>query len=84
MKENGKAPNPLRWRDGTYSIEGIAAIVGVTPGTVYNWVRAGRVAGQQLAKGMPWKILLTEQDLISLQQHVNRVRRIKRSKMEAV
>jgi DNA invertase Pin-like site-specific DNA recombinase len=84
VKENGKAPNPLRWRDGTYSIEGIAALVGVTPGTVYNWVRAGRVAGQQLAKGMSWKISLTEQDLISLQQYVNRVRCTKRFKMEAV
>ncbi|HYN78549.1 MAG TPA: recombinase family protein, partial [Lamprocystis sp. (in: g-proteobacteria)] len=29
-KENGNDPNPWQWRDGTYSVEGVAQAVGVT------------------------------------------------------
>jgi len=83
VKENGKEANPLRWKDGTYSIEGVAEAVGVILGTVYQWVREGRVDGQQLGKGTPWKIKLTDEQLMSLREHVRRVRRIKRSKKEA-
>jgi excisionase family DNA binding protein len=84
VNENANAPHPPRWADGTYSIEGAAAAVGVTLGTVYKWVRQGRIKGQQLAKGMPWKLLLTQAQIASLQTYVKRVRRIKRSTTEAV
>jgi DNA invertase Pin-like site-specific DNA recombinase/uncharacterized protein YndB with AHSA1/START domain len=84
VKENGKDNNPLRWRDGTYSVGGVAAVVGVTLGTVYKWVRKGLVKGQQLVKGMSWKISLSEAEIASLQEYVKSVRRTKRSKMEAV
>ncbi len=82
VKENAKDPHPPRWADGTYSIEGAAAAVGVTVGTVYKWVRQGRVKGQQLAKGMPWKLSLTKADIVSLRAYIKQVRRIKRSTME--
>ncbi len=84
VSETGNAPHPPRWADGTYSIEGAAAAIGVTLGTVYKWVRQGRVKGQQLAKGMPWKLSLTQAQIASLQTYVKRVRRIKRSTTEAV
>lgn len=84
VKEAGNDQHPRQWPDGTYSIGGVAEAIGVTVGTVHKWLQRGRINGQQLAKGLPWKIPLTEQEIISLRQYVKRVRRIKRSTMEAV
>ncbi len=84
VKANGTAQNPGQWPDGTYSVEGVAAAVGVIGGTVYKWIREGRLQGQQLTKGMPWKIGVTEEQLQALQDYVQKVRRIKRSKKEVV
>jgi len=80
---HGGGPMPVRWDDGTYSVAGAAQIVGVTPGTVYGWIHDGRLSGRQSAKGLPWQITLADEDIDSLRQYVQRVRRIKRSKMEA-
>jgi len=82
-KEVSTGPHPLRWADGTYSIAGAADAIGVTLGTVYLWVRQGRIQGQQISKGMPWKLILSEDDIVTLQTYVKRVRRIKRSNREA-
>lgn len=82
-KEAGNHHHPPQWSDGTYSIAGVAEAVGVTVGTVFKWVRQARIQGQQLAKGMPWKISLTEGQILSLQHYVKRVRRVKRSTREA-
>jgi hypothetical protein len=83
-KENGNEDNPLQWADGTYSVVGIAEAVGVIPGTVYKWLQRGRIKGQQIANGMPWRISLTLPEIASLRDYVQRVRRMKRSKTEAV
>lgn len=83
-KENGNQDNPPQWADGTYSVVGVAEAVGVIPGTVYKWLQRGRLKGQQVATGMPWKIALTLPEIASLRDYVQRVRRIKRPKMEAV
>lgn len=66
-------PNPPRWEDGTYSAEGAATAIGVFIGTIYQWLRCGRLQGYQLAKGMPWRILLTEEQIASLKNYVKRV-----------
>ncbi|MBK1720273.1 recombinase family protein [Thiocystis violacea] len=84
IEENGNEPNPPRWTDGTYSVEGVAEAVGVTVGTVYHWVRRGQVDGHQMARGMPWKILLTPNKIDELKCYVQRVRRTNRSQKEAV
>ena len=76
VKPNG--PHPLRWEDGTYSVDGAAAAIGVFRGTVFKWLRTGRIQGHQLAKGMPWKIPLAQDQIASLQEYVKRVRRSKR------
>jgi len=34
VKINGKEPNPPRWSDGTYSVQGAAAAIGITPGHI--------------------------------------------------
>lgn len=79
VKENAQEPNPPRWADGTYSVEGLAQAVDVSLWTVYRWVRTGRIKGQQPAKGMPWKLSLTEAQIASLRVYAQRVRRTKQS-----
>ncbi len=76
VKANG--PNPLRWKDGTYSVEGATSALGVFPGTIFKWLRNGRLQGYQLAKGTPWMISLNEDQIASLQSYVKRVRRSKK------
>ena len=58
VKINGVDTNPPRWPDGSYSVQGAAAALGVTPQTVFKWLRKGRLIGRQLTKGQPWQIIL--------------------------
>lgn len=69
---------PLRWEDGSYSIAGVADVVGVFQGTVYRWLRRGLIQGQQIRKGALWKIPLTDQQINDLRAYVQRVRRSKK------
>jgi DNA invertase Pin-like site-specific DNA recombinase len=80
VKINGTEPNPQRWPDGTYSIQGAAEALAITTQTVFDWLAKGRFAGSQLTKGMPWKIPLSDQQITDLKAQV---RRISRSKKEA-
>jgi hypothetical protein len=66
--------NPPRWEDGRYSIEGAAAVLGVYPGTIHKWLRVGRLEGCQLAKGLPWQIPLTEEQIATLRLYVAQAR----------
>jgi DNA invertase Pin-like site-specific DNA recombinase len=79
VKINGKEANPRRWPDGTYSVQGAAEVLTITPQTIFKWLRKGWLNGQQLVKGMPWKIKLPEDQIPLLK---DKVRRISRSKME--
>src|SRR6266487_4414883 len=81
VKLNGKERSPAQWEDGSYSVEGAAAHLGVDLSTIYTWLKTGRLTGEQLAKGMPWKVYLTEDDVTRLQEWLRRTRR---SKKEAV
>src|SRR6266581_9333105 len=51
VKLNGKERNPAQWADGSYSIEGAAARLGVDPRTIFTWLKTGRLdfraAGQK-------------------------------------
>jgi DNA invertase Pin-like site-specific DNA recombinase len=80
VKINGKAVNPPQWPDGSYSIQGTATAIGITPQVVFDWLRRGWLTGKQLAKGMPWQIALSPEQAIELRA---RVRRTSRSKREA-
>jgi DNA invertase Pin-like site-specific DNA recombinase len=59
---------PTRWEDGTYSVPGAAAVLGVSRDTIYKWRRVGRIQGFQEGKRMPWKIVLTEEQIATLQK----------------
>jgi len=80
VKINGKEANPQRWPDGTYSVQGAAKVLTITAQTVFKWLQRGRLTGQQLAKGMPWKIILFDEQIPVLKAQV---RHITRSKKEA-
>jgi DNA invertase Pin-like site-specific DNA recombinase len=80
VKINGVGPNPPQWLDGTYSVQGAAALIGVTPQTIFDYLGAGLLTGRQRAKGQPWQIDLSTQQLDSLRK---RLQRIRRSKKEA-
>lgn len=67
--------HPPRWPDRTYSVQGAAQVLGVFPGTVYKWLKTGRLEGTQLRPGVPWKITLTPDKIASLKLYLQRVRR---------
>ena len=77
VKVNGTDANPPRWPDGSYSIQGAAAAIGITAQTVFDWLQKGRLQGQQLVKGQPWQISLTGDQISGLQQQVRRTSRSK-------
>jgi hypothetical protein len=78
VKLNRNERNPAQWEDGSYSVEGAAAKLGVDQSTIFTWLKTGRLAGEHLAKGMPWKVYLTEEDVTRLHEWLRRARRSKR------
>ena len=81
VKINGVSANPPRWPDGTYSVQGAAAALGVTPQTVFDYLARDLLSGRQLARGQPWQITLTDRQIEQLRA---RVRHTSRSKKEAL
>src|SRR5580704_5326391 len=79
-KINGASANPMRWPDGTFSIQGVAVELGITSQTVFDYLARGDLAGYQLTKGQPWQIDLSEEQIDRLRA---RLRRTKRSRKEA-
>lgn len=78
VKINGIASNPPRWPDGTYSVQGAAAAIGITPQVIFDWLKKGRLTGRQLARGMPWQISLSPEQAAELKATVRRTTRSKR------
>jgi hypothetical protein len=75
VKINGVGANPLRWPDGTYSVQGAAAALGITSQTVFDYLARGLLAGRQLTKGQPWQIALSDDQIIHLRTRVRHTRR---------
>jgi len=73
VKINGVDYNPARWPDGSYSIEGAAKALGITGQTVFKWLKKGRFRGRQLAKGQPWRIDVTKEQIDQFQVPVPRI-----------
>jgi len=75
VKINGTSPNPFRWPDGTYSVQGAVAALGITPQTIFKYLARGLIQGRQLVKGQPWQIQLTEDQVDILRARAQRNRR---------
>ncbi|MHB8576862.1 MAG: recombinase family protein [Dehalococcoidia bacterium] len=69
------ACNPDRWPNGSYSVQSAATLLGVYPGTIFQWLRHGVLTGQQLGKGLPWQIALPDALLDALRARLARTRR---------
>ena len=63
---------PARWPDGSYSVQGAAAALGITAQTVFKWLRKGRLLGHQRIKGQPWQITLPDDSIGMLAAQVRR------------
>jgi len=72
-KINGVDYNPPRWPDGSYSVQGAADALNITPQTVFKWLHKGRLQGRQLVKGQPWQIDLTDEQISLLRAQVRRI-----------
>ena len=78
VKLNPTGANPLQWADGSYSVQGAAAAIGVTPQNIFDYLAAGLLAGRQITKGQPWQIHLTPEHIAQLRQRLLRTRRSKK------
>jgi hypothetical protein len=78
VKINGVGANPMRWPDGSFSIQGVAEELGITPQTVFDYLARGLLTGHQLTKGQPWQIELSEDQINRLRARVRRTRRPKK------
>jgi len=68
-------PNPSRWPDGSYSVQGAADSIGVTTQVIFDYLAKGLISGTHRAKGEPWKISLTDQQIEQLQLRLRRMGR---------
>jgi len=85
VKLNNNQQNPAQWEDGSYSVEGAAAKLGVSQDTIFTWLKTGRLKGEHLGRSMPWQIYVTEEDERRLDAWLRcQGRRTKRSKREAL
>lgn len=85
VKLNKNQHNLAQWEDGSYSVEGAAAKLDVGQDTIFNWLKTGRLKGEHLARSMPWKIYMTEDDERRLHEWLRcQGRRTRRSKREAL
>jgi hypothetical protein len=75
VKLNPTGPNPTQWSDGSYSVQGAAAAIGVTPQVIFDYLANGLLKGRQIAKGQPWQIVLTTEQIDGLQKRLLRTRR---------
>ena len=50
VKLNGKERSPAQWEDGSYSVEGAAAKLGVSQDTIFAWLKTGRLKGEHLGR----------------------------------
>jgi DNA invertase Pin-like site-specific DNA recombinase len=75
VKLNPVGPNPHNWPDRSFSVQGAAAAIGVTPQTIFDYLANGLLRGRQIAKGQPWQIDLSADQIGQLRQRLLRTRR---------
>jgi hypothetical protein len=75
VKPNPIGANPPQWPDGSYSVQGAAAAIGVTTQVIFDYLTKGLLTGRHIAKGQPWQIDLTTEQIDRLRQRLLRTRR---------
>ena len=55
------AAPPADPASGLYTIDQAARELGVTPPTIYRWLRAGLLPGEQTTPGASWRIRLSDE-----------------------
>jgi DNA invertase Pin-like site-specific DNA recombinase len=65
-----------RWEDGSYTLEGAAAVIGVHPRTIYTWIGRGMLDAKQPFKHTAWKINLSDERIAELQDYLSQVRKL--------
>ncbi len=65
------------WTAASRSGLSVAAAIGISAQTVFDWLQKDRLQGRQLVKGQPWQISLTDDQISNLQQQVRRTSRSK-------
>ncbi len=50
-------------RPKSYNAEQAARLLQVSVPTIHNWLNAGFIKGEQVTKGAPWEIFLTDDDI---------------------
>jgi len=55
-------PSPNDSGSTTYTVEQTAKLFGVSPPTIYAWLKLGILVGEQLTAGAPWSIQVTDDD----------------------
>ncbi len=78
IRARGQLANPPRWQDGSYTVEALTTRLGVCSRTIYQWLRDGRLQGRQAAKGMPWRVIMTDEQVAAIRARATRSSRSKR------
>jgi DNA invertase Pin-like site-specific DNA recombinase len=68
-----------QWSDGSYTLAGVAEVIGVHVRTVHTWIERGMIVPSQAYEGGPLKIALSAPQIETLRDYVARVRRPRRT-----
>jgi DNA invertase Pin-like site-specific DNA recombinase len=71
------------WQDGSYTLAGVAEVIGVHVRTVHTWIKRGMMVPTQAYPGGPLKIVLSAEQIGTLRAYVERVRRPRRIAKDA-
>ena len=61
LKNQIPAASPPEPGGELFTVEGAAGELGVSEPTIYRWLRAGLLPGEQVTPGAPWRIRITEE-----------------------
>ena len=79
-RQERKRTKALRWDDGSYTLEGAAAVLGVHIRTVHVWIERGMIETNQEHRKVALKIILSDERIAELKEYLARVRILPRSK----
>jgi excisionase family DNA binding protein len=67
-------PTPAAGAGHLYTVQEAALLLDVFAGTLYKWLRTGRLQGEQVTKGSTWYIYLDPEQIEALQVYLQGVK----------